>query len=59
MNLKQRIEALEAKLLAKEWLAPLVVINPTLEDEIAISQAKAEGRMIVRINVLPERATID
>lgn len=52
MNLKQRVEALEARLLAREWLPPLVVVNPTLEDDMAISQAKAEGRMVIRINVL-------
>lgn len=59
MNLKQRVEALEAKLLAKEWLTPLVVVNPTVEDDITISQAKAEGRMVVRINVFTGKSQAD
>lgn len=54
MTLKSRIRQLEAKV--KTQLSPIVVIAmngvPSPKDALLIEQAKADGREVLRVNIV-------
>lgn len=55
MNIKDRIKALEDRLLINDYLVPLIMEideEPTPEQLEAQAQANAEGRMVITIKTI-------